>query len=653
MFCPNCGAPLREGAKFCGHCGTPAPEAASSPAPAEPSVSPEPAPAAPEAAAPEAAPQPAAETPAPDTTPSPEAAEAPAAPETPAAAAESPAPEPILRRSRQLLEKQKSGSAPTESPIPGEPILGKRRNGLPIIIGLIVAALAVIAAVVFLIAPSVINLVSPKAYLASCASNTLAAYNSAWESIAKSTGTKGLYDNLFDQRMQYTIDGTIEDYPDMPMINGAGFSSTIQFDRKGRELAAELSAEYGSISLGSAQLYLKDDLIAVGSPQYTDGKFYGIHTETLGQDIKNAPWGAMADVDENLSFNVFDLLDLYQKPTNLLTEKTYKALGKEAVGLLGDSDIEKQGKKDKSINRQRETLQMYTVDISPEDLATRMFNCADIVLKDENLYKTIEPLLATEAAQSDMTADELYEQFQNQILDQMDPDDMADSMGDVDIELVIGLRGKQIAFMELSIQPDGAEKMSISAEIGTAESIISALTIEAANGSEPVYVIKSASAYESKDGVFNSWFWITEYNSQIIYTNMEWDTKSKDVLFEMKVPGASVSGEGRMDATSKSVDLQFDNLEVSSGGDSMTLSLNYAVEPCKNFAFSGKDATLLTDMDENDIVEIAELIEESVQEAIYGELFNSFSSSYSGGSAVPYLDDPFSYDDDPFSYYYY
>ena len=58
-------------------------------------------------------------------------------------------------------------------------------------------------------------------------------------------------------------------------------------------------------------------------------------------------------------------------------------------------------------------------------------------------------------------------------------------------------------------------------------------------------------------------------------------------------------------------------------------------------------------MDENDIVEIAELIEESVQEAIYGELFNSFSSSYSGGSAVPYLDDPFSYDDDPFSYYYY
>ena len=134
---------------------------------------------------------------------------------------------------------------------------------------------------------------------------------------------------------------------------------------------------------------------------------------------------------------------------------------------------------------------------------------------------------------------------------------------------------------------------------------------------------------------------------------MEWDTKSKDVLFEMKVPGASVSGEGTMDATSKSVDLQFDNLEVSSGGDSMTLSLNYAVEPCKNFAFSGKDATLLTDMDENDIVEIAELIEESVQEAIYGELFNSFSSSYSGGSAVPYLDDPFSYDDDPFSYYYY
>ncbi|MDR3765558.1 MAG: hypothetical protein Q3Y08_00775, partial [Butyricicoccus sp.] len=566
---------------------------------------------------------------------------APEAPAPQAPAPEAPAAQPILRRSRQLLEKQKAGVPYTQSPIPGEPILGKRRNGLPIIAGLIVAALAVIAAVVFLIVPSVIQLVSPKAYLTACAGRTLASYSSAWKDSAKAMGVDGLYDTLFDKRIQYTMEGTIEDFPDTPMLNGAGFSSTIQFDRKGRELAAELSAEYGSIDLGSAQLYLKDDLIAVGSPNYTDGEFYGIHTETLGQDVKNAPWGADADVDENLSFNVFDLLDLYRKPTDLLTKKTYAALGKEAAGLLGDSDIEKLGKKDKRINGESETLKMYAVDIAPEDLAMRMYNSADLILKDENLYQLVEPLLSAQAAQRDMTASEMYDEFRDQLLDQLDPDDMADSMGDVDIELVIGLRGKQIAFMELSIQPDGAEKMSISAEIGTAESIISALTIEAANGNEPVYVIKSASAYESKDGVFNSWFWITEYNSQIIYTNMEWDTKSKDVLFEMKVPGASVSGEGTLDANSKSLDAQLDNVEVTSGGDSMTLSLHYALETCKKFAFTADDAKILTDMDERDILDMANTVQERVQEAVYGEIFSrSFSSSYSGSS---YTYDPFFY----------
>lgn len=647
MFCPNCGAPLREGAKFCGHCGTPAPEAASSPAPAEPSVSPEPAPAAPEAA------EPAAQAPSPDTTPSPEAAEtpaAPAAPETPAAAAAgSPAPEPILRRSRQLLEKRKAGSALAESPIPGEPILGKRRNGLPILIGLIVAALAVIAAVVFLIVPSVIQLVSPKAYLTACAGNTMAAYSSAWKDSAKKMGVDGLYDTLFDKRIEYRVSCTVEDYPDASELNGAGFSSTIQFDRKGRELAADVSAEYGSISLGSVQLYLKDDLIALGSSDYTDGQFYGVHTETLGQDIQNASWGSQADVDETLSFNVFDLLDLYQKPTNLLTAKTYTALGKEAAGLLGDSEIEKQGSKDKKVNGERETLKMYTVDIAPEDLATRMYHCADIILDDENLYNTLEPLLAAQASQKDMTADELYDDFCDQILDQMDPDTLTDEMGDVDIELDLGVRGKQIAFAELSVKPDGGEKMAISAQMGTAESLINDLTFQVSQGNTPVFAIQSSGNHEPKDNVFTDTTVLIADGSQALRAVTEWNIQDKNFTFDMDFAGDTISAAGTLDATSKSLSAQFDNMTVSSGGDTMTLSLDYTIATCKNFAFTAKDTKILTDMDEDDILEMASTIEENVQNTIYEQFFrSSFSSPYSGSSYSSYS----SYND-LLPYYYY
>ena len=97
MFCTNCGAEIRAGAKFCENCGTRVeilPESHVQPAEQPEAAAPETAAAAGSAAAPEPAPNP-EHAPAPELTPEPAPAPEPAAaPESEPTAASEPAPEP-------------------------------------------------------------------------------------------------------------------------------------------------------------------------------------------------------------------------------------------------------------------------------------------------------------------------------------------------------------------------------------------------------------------------------------------------------------------------------------------------------------------------------------------------------------------------------
>ncbi len=257
MFCPNCGAQLPDDAKFCGQCGANVPDAVQPPeSPAE-TAPVQPAPAEPVAAEP-------------------------------------------------VTEPQPSASIP--GPVPEEPILTGRKHSAGIVIGLIAAAVAVIAALVIFVVPMVMQSLSPKAYLSACAANTMSAYAKELDAAGKKIGIQPLYDAAKSSRMESSMSAQLQSVPgtsDDNPLSGAGFRMNAMIDLKGREAAYETALQYGSATLGSAQVYLKDDLIALGSPEFTGGKFYGVHTETLGADILSSDWGAMADVPETLRFNYF------------------------------------------------------------------------------------------------------------------------------------------------------------------------------------------------------------------------------------------------------------------------------------------------------------------------------------------------------------
>ena len=571
MFCPNCGAQLPDDAKFCGQCGANVPDAVQPPeSPAE-TAPVQPAPAEPVAAEP-------------------------------------------------VTEPQPSASIP--GPVPEEPILTGRKHSAGIVIGLIAAAVAVIAALVIFVVPMVMQSLSPKAYLSACAANTMSAYAKELDAAGKKIGIQPLYDAAKSSRMESSMSAQLQSVPgtsDDNPLSGAGFRMNAMIDLKGREAAYETALQYGSATLGSAQVYLKDDLIALGSPEFTGGKFYGVHTETLGADILSSDWGAMADVPETLRFNYFDTLDMYMNPKDWLSAKTYAALAKESAELLDDAEIEKSGESNQTVNGETEKLKMYTVYLDGDDVAEYITNCTRLVLNDEQLPAALEPMILAAAAEASMTPDELFAQMKEEILFQLDADQLEASLPET-LTLELGTRGKQIASAELKFRMY-EDRISVGAELGTKDSLIDALTITIRNGDERMS-LSSRGSHMPKDGKFTDTTSLMMNTETLFQMNTSLDTKAKsdNFSFLLTMPGAydimSLDASGSVAVDSNKLTADLSRVAMTVDGETLAFSADYAFGKGAGPAFSGADAQIITDMSESDLEDLMYDIEGNAQDAL-------------------------------------
>ncbi len=571
MFCPNCGAQLPDDAKFCGQCGANVPDAVQPPeSPAE-TAPVQPAPAEPVAAEP-------------------------------------------------VTEPQPSASIP--GPVPEEPILTGRKHSAGIVIGLIAAAVAVIAALVIFVVPMVMQSLSPKAYLSACAANTMSAYAKELDAAGKKIGIQPLYDAAKSSRMESSMSAQLQSVPgtsDDNPLSGAGFRMNAMIDLKGREAAYETALQYGSATLGSAQVYLKDDLIALGSPEFTGGKFYGVHTETLGADILSSDWGAMADVPETLRFNYFDMLDMYMNPKDWLSAKTYAALAKESAELLDDAEIEKSGESNQTVNGETEKLKMYTVYLDGDDVAEYITDCTRLVLNDEQLPAALEPMFLAAAAETSMTPDELFAQMKEEILFQLDADQLEASLPET-LTLELGTRGKQIASAELKFRMY-EDRISVGAELGTKDSLIDALTITIRNGDERMS-LSSRGSHMPKDGKFTDTTSLMMNTETLFQMNTSLDTKAKsdNFSFLLTMPGAydimSLDASGSVAVDSNKLTADLSRVAMTVDGETLAFSAEYAFGKGAGPAFSGADAQIITDMSESDLEDLMYDIEGNAQDAL-------------------------------------
>ncbi|MBS6546394.1 MAG: zinc-ribbon domain-containing protein [Butyricicoccus pullicaecorum] len=571
MFCPNCGAQLPDDAKFCGQCGANVPDAVQPPeSPAE-TAPVQPAPAEPVAAEP-------------------------------------------------VTEPQPSASIP--GPVPEEPILTGRKHSAGIVIGLIAAAVAVIAALVIFVVPMVMQSLSPKAYLSACAANTMSAYAKELDAAGKKIGIQPLYDAAKSSRMESSMSAQLQSVPgtsDDNPLSGAGFRMNAMIDLKGREAAYEASLQYGSAALGTAQVYLKDDLIALGSPEFTGGKFYGVHTETLGADILSTDWGAAADIPKTFRFNYFDMLDMYMNPKDWLSAKTYAALAKESAELLDDAEIEKSGESNQTVNGETEKLKMYTVYLDGDDVAEYITDCTRLVLNDEQLPAALEPMFLAAAAETSMTPDELFAQMKEEILFQLDADQLEASLPET-LTLELGTRGKQIASAELKFRMY-EDRISVGAELGTKDSLIDALTITIRNGDERMS-LSSRGSHMPKDGKFTDTTSLMMNTETLFQMNTSLDTKAKsdNFSFLLTMPGAydimSLDASGSVAVDSNKLTADLSRVAMTVDGETLAFSAEYAFGKGAGPAFSGADAQIITDMSESDLEDLMYDIEGNAQDAL-------------------------------------
>ena len=571
MFCPNCGAQLPDDAKFCGQCGANVPDAVQPPeSPAE-TAPVQPAPAEPVAAEP-------------------------------------------------VTEPQPSTSIP--GPVPEEPILTGRKHSAGIVIGLIAAAVAVIAALVIFVVPMVMQSLSPKAYLSACAANTMSAYAKELDAAGKKIGIQPLYDAAKSSRMESSMSAQLQSVPgtsDDNPLSGAGFRMNAMIDLKGREAAYETALQYGSATLGSAQVYLKDDLIALGSPEFTGGKFYGVHTETLGADILSTDWGAASDIPKTFRFNYFDMLDMYMNPKDWLSAKTYAALAKESAELLDDAEIEKSGESNQTVNGETEKLKMYTVYLDGDDVAEYITDCTRLVLNDEQLPAALEPMFLAAAAETSMTPDELFAQMKEEILFQLDADQLEASLPET-LTLELGTRGKQIASAELKFRMY-EDRISVGAELGTKDSLIDALTITIRNGDERMS-LSSRGSHMPKDGKFTDTTSLMMNTETLFQMNTSLDTKAKsdNFSFLLTMPGAydimSLDASGSVAVDSNKLTADLSRVAMTVDGETLAFSAEYAFGKGAGPAFSGADAQIITDMSESDLEDLMYDIEGNAQDAL-------------------------------------
>ena len=595
MFCAKCGAPVRDDEKFCANCGAPVP-----------------------AGQPETQNTGAVHLSKPENNQMPTENQTSGINLTKPDGGQMPKP-PILRRS---FERANANAA---QPADG-PILTGRRHGIGIIIGAVAAGIAVLALVFGLIVPRVVRAVSPRAYLTACAGKTSALYGTEMLKNSKNMGLQAIYESAKSDRMQVQMGVKLRDYADQQELEGAGFTVTSQMDLKKREAAYDIGVEYANVTLGNVQLYMKNDLLALGSPQFTEGKFYGIHTETLGKDILAAEWGKMADVDANMSFNYFDMMERLSKdPKDFLSAKTYAALSKASADLLKKSEVKSAGKADKTVNGSKLNLKMYTIGLEAEDVANYLTECVELVLNDPNLEETFAATMAPSMAVSGDMEDPFTE-MKEDILDEMDADEIAESLPEI-MELSVGIYDGRIALAELSMRQDD-EELVISAELGTKDTVSNALTLAARmDGQQLVFTNKNETG---KDGIYSTQNELKMDDTQLFICNAEWNSKAKEdnlkfmmMLFSSNGPVILQMENGTMTVDSKKLSISSDRLNLIAAGDQIGVSFDYAISKADKFAFDGSNAQIITDMSMDDLEDAAYDIQKNAQATVMNLIRNN------------------------------
>lgn len=594
MFCVQCGKEISSAAKFCPHCG--AATAASAPNPG-------PAPNAGFTPNPGIAPNPSA-APNPGFTPGNSAGTGPyaysygASPSCPAGA---------------------GGSAPSTPPTPPQDAEKRGKKGL--FIGGAVAAVAVVAAVVFMFVSGVFS--SPKGRVEAAFAKTAAAYSKAREAMGLSDVLELAQSKSVSQDFSMELNSLNSDLIgyDLSSLQGLGLRFSSGCDWKTRYLGAELAAFWGDNELCSFLMAVDDNILSFASPQFTGGEAYGLDTETLGADLVRL--GVEDDYIDvsRIGFNLFELAE--ETVSGQQSEGMEQQL-KDAAKKLADAiQVEKAGKKTIEVNGNSVDAAAYLVVVpqrAMEDYVNALEGAMALADSQEQSRKLLRGIGLDEDTIEDILPD----------MSGMDPygevfDALKLALREIgDLELDVYLNGGYVCAVEYSKEQNGST-LEIGVYLGGGDNYVDDFSLTLSMDGDEL-LVESTGSHGGKDGVFTDATTLRARSGGStlfrLSSNFSYEPKAMADNFEWRLNAnnmASVKMAGQLTAGKDSFSLHLDDVSLTTAGmEICSLSMDYDLGPYRKGAGASlSNPALLGGMDMDGLMDLYYDIEYYVQEWVY------------------------------------
>lgn len=454
---------------------------------------------------------------------------------------------------------------------------GKKKAGL--MIGAAVAAAAVIA----LLAIVVGGLFdSPKQKLERAVVKSLAAYAQAEEALGLPELDRLAEERAVSQRMSLrliSLDTAMTGY-DLSALEGLGLRFQSDLGVADRKLGIELAAFWDDRELLSVFLAAEDAEVCLASPQLTEGNFYGVNTETLGEDLRRM---GVQDAG-GVSFNFFDLLDIIAPEGQ--TEEIKQTVKEANKALFDAVQVEKSGKETISVNQTETKTDVYRVTV-PQQAMKDYVNTV-VGAHSGGDYVT----LYREVCRAMGVPDDVPEG--------LDPygglGDLLDELGDVALTVHVG-GGYVSAVVYGGYEVDDGARLAL--YLGGGEEYVDNLRLEADVDGGKI-TVDSSGDHSCKSGVFTDETTIRgpfstvtselRYEPGKLQNNLSWD---------LSIPGAgSLEMAGQLTGGGDSVDLRLDKLSLKVlGMELCSVEMDYYMGPYEGQSVTVRDPRLIGEMD--------------------------------------------------------
>jgi len=428
--------------------------------------------------------------------------------------------EPVYAEPSYTAPEAAPYAAPEAAPAP------KKKSGLIIAIA---AVLIVAIAAVVCFATGVFE--NPAATLAKATAKTFSEYNA----LAEKSKLKALNAIIPSDTLSAEASVGIRSLSFEDSLSGLGLTISASSDVENEKINLGLTPFYGSADIATVGIAAADHRIFIGSPELLDGKYAGLDTLTVGQDLYTQ---LGVDGFTSVSFNLFDIAkDIKSKmyTSEMVKEELTPSVEALAAALV----IEKVGKETVEINGTDTAVVTYSV-VAPEEELREVFDVyKDIVKAMSNIVDPIE--LLKDMGFPEYLVDEYLGYYDFDSSDEIDEIfDMIDDLIKENEGMTLNcyVAGGYLRGFETKGEMDDYEyrfKLELGTDTMITQSILATIELDD-GGYESVVTIESTGDHMAATTLFldNTIITIEDDGeaTEVATFDTEYDTKTGDLVFK-------------------------------------------------------------------------------------------------------------------------